>query len=1042
MAPSRESSPASVSGTASPAQLTPKSKVKALLAALDKDSDDESVCGSPRTRLITSIAKGAIVKHNEATDQGKDADTDASPSRKSDTDSEEEEDVVRPKGRMAARMQANATGSEGSRSSSEEEGPRERMRKMLKKKSKSLSPNRNTQDAEGSDVSDVPVISRKRKIRVPRRATPASSPEKAPASPGLFVSPRHARSATPAGEASDSYELPQAKDLASNARFLALIQQKREEREAKDAKAAKEKAERAADLRRQRAILEEDDNANDSDEEVERRLTQRTSTRKASKRALEEMHRETQRLSRNQQLAHNATTKKKFTRSDLFAKFNYISEKGQPSEAVHAPSSSPAMPHSDMETKETPPTSPVSHEDAVEKSAPVEDLIMHDGHEVQPTLDEASNRIPSSPPTRMDKGKGKAVEEPHSEVEAPKKPLFTQRPIRIRPPKPEDRQNSGIDDSDSDLEIVVAKTSTSKTKTDSIFDRIPIKQAKESQSIHALRMLAHIPSSGKQNVGRNVKPSITTTELQVTLQQRARQQAAREREERLEALRAKGVIIQTTEEREKELAEVEDLLARARREGEEIMKREKAAAKKMRRAAGEVNALGDSSDDEDWEENKTMADEEISGSGSEGDESGSENDASGESEDEEDEGDGVTEMDDEEAEEAVSNSMLEEEAAESEEGSSALPVDSEMVEVSDAEDDDVDDSMPALIHRRSRKSNVISDDEDSEEEVGSYKTPKVPQNLSPINNTKSPVAPNSVLRSATKTFIPGLPVTGAAGLGLTQIFAGTMDESQSQVFEASPTAPAPTYEQRGSENDPMAFLKRLPAPELPPFVATLEEDTQDSEIVPQSQFTQIPASQASVSMTQGININFNQSQFHGFDSLVEGTQMSPFLDATQDVGFQHMTPIKGRFVDGPPSTVGTVVLEPTALPETTEETPIVKKKGKLRRRAPIVNFSDDEDNESSRMPVDEDDLDITSNAFDVMRKRSQKKLVVDKFDKKKSEAKHMVQEQAEESEDEYAGLGGASDDESSGEEDAYIKEMIDDEAGKDANERELAAFFA
>jgi mediator of replication checkpoint protein 1 len=136
------------------------------------------------------------------------------------------------------------------------------------------------------------------------------------------------------------------------------------------------------------------------------------------------------------------------------------------------------------------------------------------------------------------------------------------------------------------------------------------------------------------------------------------------------------------------------------------------------------------------------------------------------------------------------------------------------------------------------------------------------------------------------------------------------------------------------------------------------------------------------------------------------------------------------------------MLDPTALPETTEETPIVKKKGKLRRRVEVASFSDDEDvADSTELNVEEDEFDITSNAFDVMRKASKKKIVVDEFSKKKSKAKEMVNEQAEESEDEYAGLGGASDDES-GEEDAYAKEIIDDEGGKDVDESKLAAFFA
>jgi mediator of replication checkpoint protein 1 len=155
-----------------------------------------------------------------------------------------------------------------------------------------------------------------------------------------------------------------------------------------------------------------------------------------------------------------------------------------------------------------------------------------------------------------------------------------------------------------------------------------------------------------------------------------------------------------------------------------------------------------------------------------------------------------------------------------------------------------------------------------------------------------------------------------------------------------------------------------------------------------------------------------------------------------------MTPIRGRFVDAPPSTVDTVILDPTAVPETTEETPIVKKKGKLRRRAQVSSFSDDEEVvDSTELSIDGDEFDITSNAFDVMRKASKKKIVVDEFDKKQSKAKEMVNEQAEESEDEYAGLGGASDDDS-GEEDAYVKEIIDDEGGKDIDESKLAAFFA
>ena len=55
----------------------------------------------------------------------------------------------------------------------------------------------------------------------------------------------------------------------------------------------------------------------------------------------------------------------------------------------------------------------------------------------------------------------------------------------------------------------------------------------------------------------------------------------------------------------------------------------------------------------------------------------------------------------------------------------------------------------------------------------------------------------------------------------------------------------------------------------------------------------------------------------------------------------------------------------------------------------------------------------------------------------------MVYEQAEESEDEYAGLGGASDgDESDAEDTELQKAIIDDDTPQDVDERALAAFYA
>jgi mediator of replication checkpoint protein 1 len=1041
MASSRESSPASESGSTSPAQLTPNSKIKAMLAALDDESDDESLSGSARRRLVSSLAKKNELSKPDLFSKNVELEGDGNAPGKEQigSESDEEEDIVRPKGCMAARMMADQSNSGAVEPA--RDNARERVRKMLPTKSSTPGTASNAEDGDGGDESDVPAVSRKRKIRPPRRATPESSPAKSPGSPSLFVSPQIRKSGSPPpGNASDSDDLP--KDPASNERFLALVKKKREERLAKDAELAKEKAKKAAERKRNSALLEEDDDLDDSDENVERRLTQQDRpARKASKKALEEMHRETQRLSRNQQLAHNAITKKKFVKAGFFEKFNYRPGQQVKKEIPRPNSSSSTAPHSDIEMKDTPPTSPASHESDAEKPVVNQSLVKteeQENDEEIPSLEEALQRMPSSPPMRLDKGKGKAIDEALAAPEESKKPMFTQRPVRIRLPKVSDRKSTMANDSDSDLEIVSAKAPALKKKLDSMFDRVPVKQAKE-HSFHTLRMLAHVTSPGKQHFGKNKKPSMTPTGMQVSLQQLARQQAAREKEEKLEVLRAKGIIIQTAEEREMEIAEVEDLVAKARREGEEIMKREKAEAKKERKDNGEADPLGESSD-EDWEEDRQELDEELFVSGSEDeDEKQSGDDASGEEEDEENEEDEMA-LDGEDH--ATTNPLFDNEAAESEEDEDEddLPVNEEMAEDGDVDEDDEEQLPLKQKTRRARKSNVISDDE--EDDDVNMQSPSVARTDSPLQlQTESPVAPNSVLRSGTKTFIPGVTVAGPAGLGLTQIFAGTMDDSQIASFEPSQTPSTPESPQMDSKQASLGFLRRLAVPELPPFIPTMEEDTQDTNMDSQSQLSHVPESQPMDSMTQGIQLNFSQSQVHEFDSLVQDSQLSPFPEATQDVGFQNMTPIRGRFVDAPPSTVDTIILKATDVPETMEETPIVKK-GKLRRRAQVAAFSDEEAGEPVEANIEGDKFEINESVFDVMRKASKKKVVVDEFDKKKSKAKEMVNEQAEESEDEYAGLGGASDDESGGEPDEFVKEMIDDEGGKDVDESKLAAFFA
>ena len=192
-----------------------------------------------------------------------------------------------------------------------------------------------------------------------------------------------------------------------------------------------------------------------------------------------------------------------------------------------------------------------------------------------------------------------------------------------------------------------------------------------------------------------------------------------------------------------------------------------------------------------------------------------------------------------------------------------------------------------------------------------------------------------------------------------------------------------------------------------------------------------------------IDLHLTQSQII-FDALadaqaqVEASQISEVPDPTQDVGFVLSSPAPGRFVSDPPSTVDSAPLSGIA----GNRSPIRKKRGPLQRGLMVEEHPSEEDGTLPATSHTMAKIDASKSAFDVMKKaRRQYRSETDRFDKKKSEAKNMVEEQAQESEDEYAGIGGASDDESGGEEDEFVQEMID-QGEVHVNERELAAHYA
>lgn len=1026
---------------------------------MDESSDEETTGPIDTKALFKKLDEAKLQKAETPVEPTAATDAVGQENNDDDDDEDEEEEVIRPRGRIAARMLAGTTTKTASPSK-----PPSKTAESRQSTSRPPSDQENADEEEDDEVSTLP---RRRRVTQPQRS---QSPEDASnanrsVSPGLFVSPspspQKKGNATAAGSDTED-ELPA--DLTKSSRFQALVARKRQERLRKEAEEQKKRDERAKRMAEQMPAdaedTEEDDVSDITDDEGGQKLTQSSSARrparKASKKAIEEMNRETQRMARSMQLAHEAKTKKKITKNSLFERFNFRpagAEEPAPAANLPPSSSRPTTPISGAQTDAeageaaTPPSSPPS---AVKRvmgaSAPVttsaEGVVAdtHTDKDVQlPSLDEVVSENKT-----LDKGKSVATA-PDLKPSPKKKSAAPKRQFRVKFPQAPVQVNKVAIDSDSEHELQVLNPKQSKI--DAIFARMPAKKTQESRSLHDLHQLAQIHSSPPPNArrGKPVRAGMNAVEMQAQLYERARAQAKLERERRLEALKAKGIVVQTEEEREREREQVEDIVARARQEAEEIMEREREDAKqarKERRENGEGDdAVGwDDSDDDSFEGSdlgEPVEEGEIEFSGSEDEET--------------------------EETEKAGNPFFDEDADEDEDGESE-PEDAvtpkakgTRKQVSDDEDGDGSPSQPRA--RRARNNvRVLSDDEEEEEKQVEAKTPKTKTRTydSPSgHHSSSPKIPTSVLRSATKTFIPGLPVplAGPAGLGLTQIFAGTMDDSQaSQAGQLGTSSPQFMPSTANFPDSQFSLTAEVQAP-------SLDQD----ELVFDSQ------SETQKRETQGVQLHFSQSQAHGFESLLQmdATQMSD-LQPTQDNGFAENSPLKSRFIEVPAGTVDTVVMNGTpvkprqAAVEQMDSPLVIRKKGKLRRRGDAAASEDDsvpatEASEASGSPLVNMELPVTvpnskaatqdeeaASAFKLMAKAARRKQRLQaKFDAKKSKAREMVEEQADESEDEYAGLGGADGEDESDEEaeQELRKQMIDDAEGNNINEHKLAALF-
>jgi len=849
-------------------------------------------------------------------------------------------------------------------------------------------------------------------------------------SAALFVSPaRHTQ------QDSDEDELP-ANPFGGKQRLAELIAEKREERlrreveEAEQAKSAKKsKHQRSLSATRNASsdlpddVLDDAQGAANSD--IDRIMSDASRpARKASKKALLEMERETQRLTRQQALAHQMKVRKKFTTDDLFARFNFRQQPQFESTADVAggDTTGSSAPNSDAvdlavgsppkEPVSTPPSSPptagptpldkqkaIVERGALSKLMPFrEDSLQSLSYpDEDENLPEIANILSSS--QRLDRVV--AHESLTDRLASAKQDSGN---IRSGRTVTERHDNS----SDDELDIIAPLPSHLKV-FDSVIAR-PTNQGTSagSKAIHDLRHLSHIGAyesmarkPGKPGAHRIA--SVNAQALEAQLRRKAKDQARQQQHDRMAELKAKGVEILTVEDREREQEVFESLLERARLEAQDLRRAEKES---LKAANGEANVQPSDDEDEDEDEDEEYTD-------FEGDEDGNVGESDGDdSERAEDDEDGLV---DDAAMESADDETGEDRAEETLDDVVESRNDTNAELGGPSEEAEKGTPLPKRrIHRRYRI--VADEDEDEDEDEVSIAEPP----------------------SATRQEDP------FAAFNFNAANAESALLSPTQAFKA--TMQTPTQE---TQDDSFDILRRvapssgfLVRPSVPPGYGESQAQTQEHD----SQVNVVPAgSQSQVSESQRVNLNWETQPVpdtpvsantdKGADAMCE----TPGWEPTQDAGLPSPWSRPARalqredtadtIADDNHETQDTLRLRVSESP--VQVTSTRPRRGKLvKRQAALADSSDDDDDVSATHEK--------RDAFREMTRRHKEALSTAERTKAAQEAKAMMDEQAEESEDEYAGLGG---DDFVAPETEEDREMIDSNH-VDIDERAVAAHYA
>ncbi|KAI5290745.1 hypothetical protein KEM54_000579 [Ascosphaera aggregata] len=977
----------------SPVIVTPGRKIRELMAQFDSEEDEDDSEDGEQSEKVPAVNKDATVLKPQISGKSTGASRfKLSITQSSDEDDDEDdEDMFRPRGRLAARLLTYGD----NRSS------------FLERHLTNVGA-----DDDGSNEAQEPAEERDTTPIFPTNAARLGAPSinDYPQSAGLFVGQDSEESISGLpyfkGAPHDRSE-----STRPNPPFQKTVIREKPRREEHDDEQGKRPENARRSFGGASIASGSESGADEGTEDVETILTQHSKpTKRASKAAIEEMNRQTQRMSRSMQLAHSAITKKKLTLGSFISRFNQNTsakkEEDAPADFVQdavdnrTHSNSFAMaPPEDINNQTGGDISNATTSNGVDSE------IVEDGNDELdklPGLDHKTNDFDSTTITA----------EPQKTISANKQtPLRSKHNLRVNLSKERVKEQQEMSQ-DDDLEII---TDSAQARRIAIFENMPIRKRQQdielSTSIQRLRALAQVSSQ----THRSSQSTQSMKQLELDLWRRAREQAYSEREERINALRARGIVIESADERSKFEEDIEDLLDKARLEAKEIRRREKEKKKE-----GDVGDDEDEDEDyveiEDDEEEEEGEDEEDEGKGVQGVEGGreSDNNETGETEREDASATAWTQV------AKADNGFHEQRHADGGDADETsihevLPSEETTESKVTTQPDNEDAYLQSQRPRRTTYT-VHDDDDDDNNDDNDGNGEIVTNTGTNEQNTRTSPSEKANEREAVNPFDIGISNQETSELSLSQAFADTLAKSQ---FPGSAQLEQSVSDIDVKIGDVDAPPKHSDVPHPlaieSPVIKPLNDQSNGS-----------PRHPLYIHTSPAVDLNSESPA---------GKSVSKFSIAptpTQDKGFVY-SPFQSRKL----SIQSSMLTEQSAARHAGHSPGPTGgqgfKKSLLRRGL--------KERQPEQNGKGTGDYYISKNVFDVMKKRAKDKRKRPQFNRERSEAKEMLDEVAEESDDEYAGLGGRSDD-SEGEEEEDDRKMINDDDNTPVDGAELAALNA